>query len=413
MSNHPSIYIIAGKNILAGRGGYAVVGYNWAKILSEAGYQVKIYCVGPKDEIIKSKIGEIHIVGSKIASTFLKDSEMAGLLFLAPKIALAILHDIKDQQVIILGMGQWGLAGAYVKLFKKNTYLLSDYYTSIKHDYQGILDGVNISDYGLLIKLQIVLIYYLIFVFLSLLEKFLLNITDKIITHYSSTEKILQQEFKIKDEKFIRLPYHVELTKRQTSLFPTLTSSSHLPPLTSHLPLILLVCRHDGRKGINFLLHAFALLNKIGVKYQALIVGTGPLLKKHQQLAKKLDLDNINMPGFVADTRPFFNKATLFVFPSLEEGSSSLAILEAMQKGLPIVSTNVDGIPEDLIPNKSAILVPSKNPQALADAIQKLLQNPSLAKKLGMEAKKRYQQKYNFIKVKTAINHFLNSLLLT
>ena len=176
-------------------------------------------------------------------------------------------------------------------------------------------------------------------------------------------------------------------------------------------PLILLVCRHDGRKGINFLLHAFAILNKRGVKYSGLIAGAGPLLKKHQQLAKKLKLSNIKIPGFVSDTRPFFKRASLFVFPSLEEGSSSLAILEAMQQGMPIVSTNVDGIPEDLTNGKSAILVPPKDPEALADGMEKLLNDPKLAKKLGRQAKIRYYQKFNIKKVKKEGNTFLSSFL--
>ncbi|MBI2039465.1 glycosyltransferase family 4 protein [Candidatus Microgenomates bacterium] len=412
MKSSPSIYIIAGKNVLAGRGGYAVVGYNWGKLLSSLGYEVKIYCVGAKDQITKSQIGEVHIVGSKIATTFLKDVEMAGLLFLAPKIALAILRDIKDQKIVILGMGPWSLAGALLKIYSTvipakagihKIILLSDYYTSIKHEYSGILSGVRISDHGVLIKLQIQLIYYFIFKLYSLLERFLLRITDKIITHYLSTENILKDEFKISPKKFIRLPYHTHVIARS----PKATVAISLKP---KLPLILLICRHDGRKGINFLLHAFHILNKRGVKYSALIAGAGPLLKKHQQLAKKLGLDNVKIPGFIADTRPFLKKAALFVFPSLEEGSSSLAILEAMQQGMSIVSTNVDGIPEDLIHNKSAILVPPKDPEALADGMEKLLSDPKLAKKLGRQAKIRYYQKYNLLKVKREVRNFLNGL---
>lgn len=416
MNQNTSIYIISGKNPLISKSGYASYSYNLATILTSLGYRVEIFCFGKKDELLNTKIGTVNIVGSKLYSTLLKDTAMAGLFFLAPKLAIALKtviaseskqSSISNQPLIIWGIGPWSLTGAFIKFLKGNRVIfLSDYFTTIQHEFLGTLSGITIKDHGIWNKLQSVIAYLTIIPLYSLLEYFLLKSSNKIITHYQSTENILTSQFNISSKKYVRLPYYVELAS------PGWSSRAQQQPSPSQTPpLILLISRHDGRKGINFLLHAFSILNQRGVSYKAAIIGGGKLFKTHQSLVQKLKLKNVHLLGNIQNLQPFFKKSYLFVFPSLEEGSSSLAILEAMKEGLPIVSTNVDGIPEDLTHNKSAILVPSKDPQVLADAMQKLLQDPPLAKKLGQNARKAYLKKYNLDIVREQIGEFLHSLV--
>lgn len=398
----PAVFVISGKSALSGQGGYAVAGFNWGLIFFRLGYPVKIFCIGSREGQVKTPAGHVY-VSSSILSSIFPDVEMAGLLLVAPKLALSMLRSLPDNQpTIIWGLGPWTLAGAIVKLFKRNKIiLLGNYFTSMKHEYQATVSAITIKDYGLLTKIKVILTYLTVIPFYSLWEKFLLSQTDKIITHYASTEKILTDQFGIEDSKFFRLPYHVEIIKRK-GVFQA-------KKLILGKPLIVLVCRHDGRKGINFLLHAFAILNHRQVKYSAVIIGAGPLKNKHISLAQKLNLTNVYQPGFVPDIKPYLKKADLFVFPSLEEGSSALSILEAMKEGLPIISTNVDGIPEDLIDHHSALLVPPKDPVYLADAMQKLLTNRKLAAKLGKQAKIRYYQKYHLNKIKKEAKNLLKT----
>lgn len=405
MNEKPTIYIISGKNPLAARSGYPAYSYNLAKVITVLGYKVKIFCIGLKNEVVKDAIGEIHIVKSSLLRLpFLQDLEMAGLPIFSLQIALALLKAIKnDRKVMFWGIGPWGLPAALLKILptgKKFTFL-AYYPTTMKHEFRETLSAINIKDYGILIKLQTVMTYYTIIQLYTLLEKFILDKSDKIITHYLSSEKILSKQFNIKKSKFLRISYNVDLIKRSFLL-------NHIKQPIPAKPLIILVCRHDGRKGINYLLHAFSVLNKQKVKYSATIIGAGRLLVHHQKLAQKLGLKNVFMFGFIPDIKPFMSNATLYVFPSVEEGASALSILDAMKEGLPIVSTNVDGIPEDIEDNKSGLLVPPKNPTALADAIGKLLKNPTLAKRLGHQAKIRYQQKFNLTRVRNDIDKVLN-----
>src|SRR3989344_2939763 len=81
----------------------------------------------------------------------------------------------------------------------------------------------------------------------------------------------------------------------------------------------------------------------------------------------------------------------IYVSSSVKEGFP-YSILEAMAAGLPIVSTAVGGIPEAVEHGKQGLLVPPKNPRALAAAIKKLIANPDLARQLGSGAQNKVQE---------------------
>jgi glycosyltransferase involved in cell wall biosynthesis len=77
----------------------------------------------------------------------------------------------------------------------------------------------------------------------------------------------------------------------------------------------------------------------------------------------------------------------MYLMPSHSEGSPN-ALLEAMQAGLPIIASAVGGIPEMVTSGRDAILVPSRRPPALADAIERLLGNPAEAAQMAESALK-------------------------
>jgi glycosyltransferase involved in cell wall biosynthesis len=87
----------------------------------------------------------------------------------------------------------------------------------------------------------------------------------------------------------------------------------------------------------------------------------------------------------------------IFVFPSLWEGMS-LALLEAMACGLPVISTNVHGAVDLIRENKTGILVQKKDVKGLTEAIRYLICNPNEAKRIGQEAQKLVCRYYNFEK---------------
>jgi len=108
-----------------------------------------------------------------------------------------------------------------------------------------------------------------------------------------------------------------------------------------------------------------------------IIVGEGPERDRIQQTARACGLtDNVTLAGFVRDPRPYYAIADVVVLSSLTEGSPN-ALLEAMAARVPVVATAVGGIPEIVQDQESALLVPSREPEALASAIAATFADPA------------------------------------
>lgn len=161
-------------------------------------------------------------------------------------------------------------------------------------------------------------------------------------------------------------------------------------------PLIVSVSRHDPRKGIDILLRALAALRAGGARFRACVVSGGPLLAAHRLLAEKLGLaETAEFTGWVADSAPYFRRADIFVLPSIEEGSGSLSLLEAMQAGAAIVASHVDGIPEDVADGESALLVEPGNVEALRAALARLVDSAALRHDLGRRARAAFVERFS------------------
>lgn len=152
-------------------------------------------------------------------------------------------------------------------------------------------------------------------------------------------------------------------------------------------PLIVTVADFYPAKGLPYLVEAArTVLEKIPDAVFILIGRAGPDYEKVKQAVRQKRLE----PNFLLLTNlpaaaPYLKAADLFVLPSVKEGLP-LTILEAAAAGLPIVATRVGGIPEIITDRSSGLLVPSKDPEPLARAIDELLSNPELAQQLGQEA---------------------------
>lgn len=162
-------------------------------------------------------------------------------------------------------------------------------------------------------------------------------------------------------------------------------------------PLTLgLVCRLDPLKGIDYLLRAFAALRQ-RYDIHLVIVGDGAERAALDRLSAELGVaDQITFCGHLQGQAMLqaINSMDIFVFPSLWEGLP-YAILEAMRAGLPIVSTDVGGIPEAIGDRREGLLVPPRSEERLADAIEELVTNPNLAFQLGQNARRRYEAAFS------------------
>ena len=123
-------------------------------------------------------------------------------------------------------------------------------------------------------------------------------------------------------------------------------------------------------------------------KVSFLLVGDGPLREKIQNLIDHLKISKkMIMTGVRHDIPELLAVMDVFVLPSLWEGLPRV-FPQAMAMGLPIVATNVDGAPEAIKDGVNGFLVPPKDSTALAQRTLQLLENPTLARKMGEAGRK-------------------------
>jgi glycosyltransferase involved in cell wall biosynthesis len=150
--------------------------------------------------------------------------------------------------------------------------------------------------------------------------------------------------------------------------------------------VLLAVGRLSSEKGHAELIDAFAqLLRRSGRQdLRLMIVGDGIDADRLKARAKPLG-SRVIFAGQRPSAWPFFALADIFVLPSRSEGSP-LVLLEAMQARLPIVATSVGAVPDTVQNGISALLVPPRDPAALAAAVTRLLADTPLAARLAERA---------------------------
>lgn len=149
--------------------------------------------------------------------------------------------------------------------------------------------------------------------------------------------------------------------------------------------LVGMVAHLADHKGHRYLIRAAKILKAHTSRIKIIIVGEGPLrmeLTKEARESKVEDL--VFFLGFREDVPQILSSLDAFVLSSYLEGLGSI-IMDAMACRLPVVATRTGGIPEIVIHRKTGLLVPPRNPSALAKAILKLYNDRELASRLGEE----------------------------
>lgn len=148
------------------------------------------------------------------------------------------------------------------------------------------------------------------------------------------------------------------------------------------IPVISAAGRLVSQKGYVDLLHGFALLAE-RIPARLIILGEGPLRKELETLKEKLNIGNmVDLLGFQSNPFAFMSRADLFVLSSLYEGFG-IVLLEAMACGTPVISTDCQSGPREVLAGGEAgLLVSVGNPRELADSMLRVLTDSSLAKQL-------------------------------
>jgi glycosyltransferase involved in cell wall biosynthesis len=158
---------------------------------------------------------------------------------------------------------------------------------------------------------------------------------------------------------------------------------------------VVTVARLSPEKGIDSLIRAAALVVRELPSFRLVLAGDGPCRVALEELTTNLGLEaHVCFRGDVRNIPELLGGAGLFVLPSLSEGIS-LTLLEAMARGLPVVTTLVGGNPEVVEEGATGLLVPPADPGALARAILLLLQDSDRSQRMGQLGRRRVEAQFD------------------
>jgi len=226
------------------------------------------------------------------------------------------------------------------------------------------------------------------------LEKIWARFTDRIITLTENGRREHVAFGVAGPDKFVAIPSGVELEP-----FLSVRIDVRKVKKTLGIDLRERVVGSIGRlvpvKGYRYLIQASKWVLRKRPDVTFLLVGDGPLRDELMRLAQRLDVaDKFVFAGHREDEPELIAAMDLFVLPSLNEGMGRV-LVEAMAEGKPVVATEVGGVADVVVDRQTGLLVPPKDPEAMAEAILKLLQDEKLARRMGVEGRKRVYPRYS------------------
>lgn len=215
------------------------------------------------------------------------------------------------------------------------------------------------------------------------LEKVASGYRDFIITVSNADEQSALKNSLIAQNKIITVYNGLE----QINFLPKDQAKTELKITTKKL-VIGCVANFYKTKGVDILIDAIGLMDELTKsKIEVVLIGNGPEIENLKLKIEKLRLtDTVKMLGRIDGISKYLKAFDIFVMPSRKEGFS-YALLEAMQAGLPIITTDVGGNKEAL--NNAGILVKPENSQALAKAIDGLVLDEKKRNTLSQETLER------------------------
>jgi len=234
--------------------------------------------------------------------------------------------------------------------------------------------------------------------FLRFFEERMLERSNRIIAVSDFTRRELLQYYKVKEAK-IRVIHNgvdVEKFKPATDKLKAKAELGFNPEDKA----ILSVGRLYARKGLFTLIESMALVTRKFRNAKFIIAGKGLSneMKKLVSYATKLGVeDNIVFTGYFPDKKlpRLYQAADIFAFSTFYE-NLPFAVLEALSTGLPVVTTNVGGIPEMIDSGKNGFLVEPANSRALADRILFYLEHPAVASEMGFLARETIENHFDW-----------------
>jgi glycosyltransferase involved in cell wall biosynthesis len=376
--------------LLAGRdpldevsGGHASYVRSHARAALLAGFTPHLFCVAPDSSTTETELGILH----RVRSPYRPFRQMVAGAHARP-LAEALVRFARGRRgpLLIHSFGVWGIASVRaaprLRMLGVEPRLLQSSYTTYRDEALSHVRGA--AAYPWYQRLRFTILSWWVAAIAERWEHRAYLGAACILVNYRSVADLIRKRHGA-EARCRMLPYAAE-----SAFF------DEPPRARNHsIPFIVSIARHEPRKGVDVLLRALAQVKAAGVPFRAQLIGGGPLLAEHRQLAASLALDDcVTIEGIVPDVRPALRRADLFVLPSREEQSGSLALLEALQAGSAIIASAVDGLLEDLTADHDALMPPPGDPAALAAALTRLLSDDALRQRLQWHARVTFEQRF-------------------
>lgn len=191
------------------------------------------------------------------------------------------------------------------------------------------------------------------------------------------------------------LAYQLPIAHERVHVVPNGIAHLKTPPENTwhDIPRLIMVARMKSPKRHDLLLQALAQVrDKFGHELPVTFVGDGPLRAQYVALAEQLGLQEVTWAGEVTHVAPLLAEHDVLVLLSDHEGMP-ITVLEAMRSGLTIVVSDLPGIREQVIAGQEALLV-HNNPDAVAEQLVRLAQEPYLRKRLARAAQQAFESTF-------------------
>ncbi len=224
-----------------------------------------------------------------------------------------------------------------------------------------------------------------------LTERLLARVTDRIITGSDYIRRFLVDEIRIPEKSSVLIRHGTP----EPEMPPDPQGQRAAFGFTREDFVIGSLSRLDEGKGLFDLINALAVVREKLPSVKALFAGDGPLKSKLEDLARcQLGVGGASFPGWIEEPGDVLGIADAFVLASEEREGFSTALIQAMAARLPIVVTRIGGNSEAIEDGINGILVPPRNPAALAEALTFLLENPEKASQMARESRCRYEKNF-------------------
>lgn len=360
------------------RGGLVNYSYNIAKFLIEKGHDITVLCSDHEKENEEKIIDGIRVI--RLKPDFIQSN--TPLKFNLPfKMSELIKENNFDLINAHTPVPFYADIAAMVSKRYKIPFILTYHNDNIKDSFfMGTIANVYSYSFNLLT----------------------LKLSKRIITPspYCYNESTFLDKFK---DKLVWIPPGVDINRYNVGNSFKIYDDYNILHSSKIILFVGEISKVHAHKGIDDLIKSFKKVLKEVKEVYLVLVGMGDMIQEYKKKCENLGIaDNAIFTGFVDDDTliEYYKSSDVVVLPSttIQEGFG-MVLIEGNACGKPVIGTKVGGIKYVIKDGETGLLVPPKNPEALAEAIIKLLQDEDMAKKMGKNGRILVEEKYTWDKV--------------